>query len=281
MAVLFLGGCGDLPRPFAHTPTGPVNQLTLLRDGAGLKVEPVAGLPSLVSANLADEIARVFRRANIVATTDPAFTGQYVLRGNRVSMEQMVDGRLRSHIVWRLVDDRGAVAGRLEQAVFGDKDGWATADPALMSVVAEEAVPGIARLLQDSDREIASAVIVRPSVLLGAIRGAPGDGALSLRRALIHHLRRSGVDVVEAGHEGKFSVEGRIDLSPPVEGRQQMKIVWLVRDAGGRELGKVRQANSVPVGKLDRRWGDIAFAIAAGASDGIIDVLRRTDVSAR
>ncbi|MDP6927440.1 MAG: hypothetical protein QGG84_10170, partial [Rhodospirillales bacterium] len=40
-------------------------------------------------------------------------------------------------------------------------------------------------------------------------------------------------------------------------------------------LGKVTQINRVPAGRLNRRWGDIAFAIAQGASNGIMDIAER------
>ena len=55
-----------------------------------------------------------------------------------------------------------------------------------------------------------------------------------------------------------------------------MTVSWTVTQANGHELGTIEQANDVMKGTLDRPWGDLAFIIAEGAAEGIVDLLRRT-----
>ena len=56
---------------------------------------------------------------------------------------------------------------------------------------------------------------------------------------------------------------------------QHVKIVWRVRDASGAELGTVGQENDVPRGQLSGTWGDVAFAVATAAGDGLLQVFAR------
>lgn len=284
-AAVVLSACGELPRPFAHgpenpqnptNPTNPTNPLIALRDGAGLKVEPLTGVPESIGIPLAESLAEALRRRNVMATVDAEFSGRYVLRGNRTSLEEVIDGKSRAHIVWTLSEKRGEVLGTLDQTVVGERQGWSNGDPALVDVVTRDAAPAIARYLQDSDREIAATAEYQPVLWLRSIEGAPGDGARALRRALSHHLRRRGSRVATSAEDKAIVVAGSVEVAAAKKGRQGVMIVWRVTAPDGRELGKIRQANTVPANMLNRRWGDIAFAIAAGAGDGIVDLLQRT-----
>ena len=54
-----------------------------------------------------------------------------------------------------------------------------------------------------------------------------------------------------------------------------MAVDWSVIDPDGEEIGSINQANNIPAGALDGPWGDIAFAIATGATEGIVALLDR------
>ena len=49
--------------------------------------------------------------------------------------------------------------------------------------------------------------------------------------------------------------------------------MWVVSRRDGEELGRVAQLNEVPSGRLNRFWGDIAYAAAEEAADGVRTVV--------
>jgi hypothetical protein len=73
-----------------------------------------------------------------------------------------------------------------------------------------------------------------------------------------------------------FVLTGKVQLSPPASGRQQVKVSWaLLRAADGSQIGEISQENAVPAGSLDGPWGDIAFAVANAAAPGVAQLLRQ------
>jgi hypothetical protein len=112
-------------------------------------------------------------------------------------------------------------------------------------------------------------------VAVRKITGAPGDGAASLARAVTSVLRQQNLTIVEPGDKADFIIDGEVSLTPAGPAGQHVKIVWRVRDAGGAELGTVGQENDVPRGQLSGKWGDVAFAVATAAGDGLVQVFAR------
>ena len=115
----------------------------------------------------------------------------------------------------------------------------------------------------------------RPRVALRAITGAPGDGAAALARAMTSVLRQLDLTIIEPGSKADFIIDGEVSLTPAGPRSQHVKIVWRVRDASGGELGTVGQENEVPRGQLSGPWGDVAYIVAAAASDGLLQVFSR------
>lgn len=276
-ALLLLTACGSLPKPFAHRAADPANPLTSLRDGGGLRIAPVSGVNDDLASSLAEALAAELQILKIPAVADPKFAGRYVLSGHRSMLAKAPDGAATAKIVWTLFDTGGAVVGEVDQTVRGAAVGWEIADPALVDVVARDAAPAISRFISE---RVSRAALSVPSFVVMKISGAPGDGPESLKRALDFHLKRKGYKTVGEEASAAFRVIGAVSLTP-ADTQQRIEIMWRVQNEAGRELGKVRQANSVPVGALDGRWGELAFAVAAGAVDGITQIVRGTDVSAR
>jgi hypothetical protein len=267
-----LAGCGEVPRPFSHSKLDPVNPLLDLRDGAGLQVAPLAGVDPGLAIPVSQALAVELQKLNIPAAADPAFNGRYVLHGTRKPLVLDASGQAKADIEWKLTDRRGAVLGIIDQTIRGDTAGWAAADPNLIRVLVADAAPAISNFLSE---RVTARPLAPPSFVVTRIAGAPGDGAVSLERALKFHLQRQGYVATTDRAKATFHIEADIVLEP--EGQQQnLALVWQVADATGKELGKVRQANQVPTGQLNGRWGEMAFAVAAGASEGIAEVMRQT-----
>ncbi len=127
-------------------------------------------------------------------------------------------------------------------------------------------VPGEAAAVEPEPPPVAW---TRPSFLIKAVEGAPGDGNLSLMRAMKAALRKRDLTVTEDPRQAGYVIHGRVQVGPPVNGRQQAKIVWAVNTVSGEEIGKAVQENAVAAGSLDGAWGRLAEIVSAAAVTGI------------
>ncbi|MCH7936687.1 MAG: hypothetical protein IH994_06305 [Proteobacteria bacterium] len=109
----------------------------------------------------------------------------------------------------------------------------------------------------------------RPAFLIRQVQGAPGDGNKALTEAMKKALRDRDMTVTEDPRQAGFVIEGRVEISAPVGGRQQAKIVWSVNTMTGEEVGKAVQENQVKAGSLNGSWGRIAEIVSNAAVAGI------------
>jgi len=112
-------------------------------------------------------------------------------------------------------------------------------------------------------------VWARPSFLIKPVEGAPGDGNVSLTLAMKAALRKRDLTVTDDPRQAGFVIQGRVEVGPTVNGRQQAKIVWAVNTVSGEEVGKAVQENAVKAGSLDGPWGRIAEIVSGAAVTGI------------
>ena len=82
-------------------------------------------------------------------------------------------------------------------------------------------------------------------------------------------LRKRDMTVTEDPRQAGFVIEGRVEISVSVGGRQQAKIVWAVNTMTGEEVGKAGQENQVKAGSLNGPWGRIAEIVSNAAVSGI------------
>ena len=109
----------------------------------------------------------------------------------------------------------------------------------------------------------------RPAFLIKPVKGAPGDGNQALTKAMKSALRKRDITVTEDPRQAGYVIEGRVEISNPVGGRQQAKIVWAVNTVAGEEIGKAVQENTVKAGSLNRTWGRVADIVTNAAVAGI------------
>lgn len=106
-----------------------------------------------------------------------------------------------------------------------------------------------------------------------SVSGAPGDGRKSLTSAIKKQLTSKGVKLASSSSNSTYTVRGKVNLGKASGGQQDIKIEWQVLDPGGKRLGTVSQANKIPKGSLDKKWGPIADAAANAAADGIVKLI--------
>jgi hypothetical protein len=113
-------------------------------------------------------------------------------------------------------------------------------------------------------------------LLISGVEGAPGDGGVSLPKAITVILKQQDVAIVtDPEAKADLVLDGNVIVAKPQAGKQNVKIVWRVRRKDGGEIGTVGQENDVPAGLLDGPWGDVADMVAVSAQDGIMQLVAR------
>jgi len=116
---------------------------------------------------------------------------------------------------------------------------------------------------------LAPVVWGRPTFLIRPVAGAPGDGNEALTSAIKSVMRQKDLTVTEDPRQAGYEVVGQVTVGPPVNGRQQARIVWKVSTVTGDEVGKAIQENAVIAGSLDGEWGRVAELVSVAAVNGI------------
>lgn len=117
----------------------------------------------------------------------------------------------------------------------------------------------------------------QPSFLIKPVVGAPGNGNEALTAALKSALRDKDLTISEDPRQAGFIIQGNVDTGDPVNGRQYVRIIWLVNTVTGEEVGKAVQENTVVAGSLDGEWGRVAEAVSYAAVRGISDLFSDAD----
>jgi hypothetical protein len=284
LAALLMGiavaACQPLNHPFETEQKG-VNPLLQLRDGLGVTVLPVTGVPPAYSQRLSAAVAGALRDAEIPAAVAEGNRGSTVVSGT-VRAARAAGPAQDLEIEWDVAAPSGRLLGSLtqrEQIRLPSATAGEGPAPGELAAIAKRGAALIAPLVRDD----MPAEQKPAAILVGSIDGAPGDGAASLKRALEFVLRQSAIPVAGADHDGPtLTLVGAIEMGRPAEGQQKVAIRWVMLLPDGREIGDVRQENAVPAGSLDRTWGNTALLVAEAAYDGIVTLYEKApDTSAR
>ena len=267
LAALLIAACQPLPRPFEDRDK-EANALLRLSNRGGVVVQPIDGVPD--PAAFAEAIATELRRLDVPATARDGPTGALRLSG-RIEVTPRDATRDQVEIGWRLAQANGAVIAGQPASWLVPREPWRRGDPQAMAAVAQLAAPELANLIE-GDRPVTRP---GPALVVWAVDGAPGDGAVTLKVALERVLKRAGYRVLPTLGEDSLVVSGAITLAPAGGGRQRVAIVWSVLDHDGVELGQVAQENVIAAGLLDGPWGEIARQIAGAALEGIVEVMEQ------
>ena len=269
---LLLAACQPLPRPFA---AHELNPLLERPENAGVVVEDVSGLPPELAREYRDAMVAALQEAGILAGAGPGNGASFRLKGAGSMMPPpRGSDPARGSVSWELTDASGRrLAGR-ESAARLRPGAVARENRGAIGEVVRE----VAAALEVSSLAAAEpAPEVSPPVAVLPVDGAPGDGRDTLQRALILALRERGMRVAAADKADPKAilVHGDVAVAPVPPNRERVDIAWTVRRAGGDELGRVTQSNTIPAGLLRGRWGQIALAAADGAADGVTALIKR------
>lgn len=110
-------------------------------------------------------------------------------------------------------------------------------------------------------------------VMVGAVTGAPSDGNRQLLSGMRRALGSSRIVVMDKAAADVFTVTGLVKLTPIDDRSGQLSVTWLLKDPAGKEIGKVEQANPVPLAAARGSWAGFGDIVAAAAVEGILELL--------
>jgi hypothetical protein len=271
--LLGLGACGDLPQPFRNRPGAQARRLaTPLALRLAVPPPQAAMLSDDAARGLAGQVAAALQAQEVpaVATDTPLPLDWRV----EIVAERQGEAVLPR---FRLLDaDRRAQAAADGAPV--PLRAWAEPTPEMLAGVAAGAAPALQRLLLQVEAarkatDPASLTAGPPRIRVAGVRGAPGDGNTALAARIRDLLGQQGFVVQDSAEGAGYALEAEVSVAPPARGVQQVEIHWIVSRRDGEELGRVAQLNEVPSGRLNRFWGDIAYAAAEEAADGVRTVV--------
>jgi len=113
-----------------------------------------------------------------------------------------------------------------------------------------------------------------PRVRVLSVTGVP-EASKAMTSAMRRVLGESQMVLVDRPEPDAFQIQGSIELTPPVEGRQRVVVRWVIRRNDGTQIGDLEQANTVRAGSLDGNWDRLAPIVALAAADGVVDLIAR------
>ena len=120
----------------------------------------------------------------------------------------------------------------------------------------------------------------RQAVRLGGVQGVSPEAARLLTLALRSEFRQAGIPVVETVKDS-LVLAGKIERSDLGAEGEEVRIAWTLAQPDGEQVGTVNQTNRLPKGQLEGRWPSIVGAVAAGAVDGLLDIIEAVEATRR
>ena len=271
--LLTLAACGPLPRPFKPDDKDQAS-LPAVGESAEVLVLKLEGDAPGEAAGAARQLAKALQALGIEAETSSAAGDRRL--GGEVEVTSDDEGHDAVSIAWRVTDPGGSVLGAFNQVSQLPAGLWEQGQPAAVGSVMARAAQQAAALLRSRQPAAAPSRAARPRLVLLPMDDLPGDGALSLPRALERELSAADYEIGGEIQPDDLLILADLSVEPDGAGSELVAFTWWVVRAGdGVDLGKVDQARQMPQGALEGPWGIMAEGIAAGAAEGIISVIRR------
>jgi hypothetical protein len=273
LALLLPAACQPPPQPFRSFDPAREQPLSAPASPAGVLVRAVIGAPQPVA--LAEAMAQALTRRDVIANTGAGNLRSWLLTAVAETTPAASAGDiLELHIRWDLNDNNGRPRGAFDQRTHVRAAEWAAGAPALMLRLAAAAAAELAPRFADAN----APGVTQRTLTVSSVDGAPGDGGVSLRRALDGALRRRGFHVSDTVVDNGIVIAGTVRVSRLNAASDEVHIAWTALAPDGAVLGTVEQRNRVPAGSLSGPWGRAASDVAAAAAPGIARLIARAQV---
>lgn len=270
--VLSLIACTQAPQPLRHSRTGFDPSVLRLRDGGTISIQPIEGIAKPLAKIMGDSLADSLSARGIPSTsnliTNPSYKvrGQVVIRRNKNS--PYIDGA----IYWTFTKRESGERLEYSQPFHIERHRWIYGDQVMIDSIVEAAADEFAGYLQDNREREAVELAVRDQDIIfyiDKITGAPGDGQSALKKAMALTLRQAGGLVRNQPHKNSYILDAEVRALEPFNGKQRIKIDWIVKDSTGHELGRAQLNNQLDEGRLTKPWGRLAYEISRAAVQSI------------
>jgi len=274
-------GCGPLPKPFQPPPgTGPAS-LASADAGSGVRVDMLDGPPEPLAKLLAKSVADDLISRGIPAVTDGGGALKFTLKGRVDEAADPARSGKVGRIHWQLLNRKDEPFFTFSQDISGTAFDWQWGSPKLIHQIGYNAGRLIAEAVVPEDPSLKPVTPVAAGVWVKPIKGAPGDGDISLTRAIRFALMGAKIAVTSEPGAARHILKGTVRLGRPANKKQNVEVRWTVTYLDGSTVGYAVQRNEVPVGTFDGRWGETAAIVAAAAVGGIKNVLVRAEETVR
>ena len=269
--LVMLAACAPIELPLRIQPMDEVVvEETKITD---VRVELVQG-PALPMAKLlSSAIAIGLVENGITTSVNSDEVSRFVLKG--LAKANWEDRRVPfvMLIYWTIYDMTGKAIGTYTQGVRGARWKWEFGDPRIIRAVGKGAAKPLAAMIVKEEKTPLPNLLHGAGILVNPVIGAPGDGNEALRMAIVKGLRASDVTIVEDSRQASLTLTGHVALQPLGNALDKVLVIWRVQTTDGFEVGRATQANNIPTGKLDGKWGDEAKKIAEAALIGIEHII--------
>lgn len=281
--VLVMAACGPLPRPFKPDQDSSANPLVGEVAAKGVWIEPIDGVSPPMSKMLTESLVKGFEIYGLHAFTGDNVNGRFRLKGRAEINDKDPTLPYIVLINWTLYNYQGEAIENETQGVPGSRHDWEYGSPKIVADVGENGSEILASLIAKYDElESFGAQPVGPKLAglwVKPIEKAPGDGNVSLTRAIKAAIKGAGIAVAPERRFAEFVLEGNVSLSPHDDKLERVKIIWAVMTPEGREIGRATQQNLVDTGTFKGPWGEVAAMVAGAALEGIQGVLQAAGAS--
>lgn len=277
--LILLSGCIDVPHPFSN----PGKDATRLAANAPpSRLDIPVSTDSQLSADAAKlwskDVAAELLQQTIPAMAQPVRPGDWWLK---MRADVRGDEIVPVYMVMTPTNEvRATQEGEPLQAQI-----WNAADPATLSLAAQDAAPKVASVLtgiqaDEMEKDPQSLKHRASRVYFKGVTGAPGDGNISLSRAFAASFRGTTDTLQNSAENADFSVATTVKMSPGPMGttghpQQHIEIVWRVVDKNNKEAGAATQLHDIEAHSLDKYWGDVAVVAAQEAAGAIRQIIGR------
>jgi len=276
--LLLIVACTQAPQPLRHSRTGFDSTGLRLRDGGTVLIQPIEGAARPLAKIMAKSLADSLGVRNIPSTSNPVTNPPYKVRGQVVIKRKRNSPKIKGEIYWTFFSREDKVIHESSQEINVDRYRWEYGDQAMIDNLVENAADQFAGYLQDSAEREAVELDERDKPVVFYVRninGAPSDGNRALQKAMALTLRQAGAIVRKQQGRDNYIIDAEIEALKPFEGKQRIKVAWVVRDNTGHELGRARQNNRLDAGRLDQPWGRLAYDISRAAMPSIGQMVER------
>lgn len=308
---LLLAGCIATPKPFEHDADSDA-AFRPARDKVEVAIEPPANMPDKMAERVAAALAIELQSYNIVAAVQPT-PAPLKVTGAMSTRDAEFGTGIEIQVEWFVLGKgRGLEGPAVSRTVVQAQD-FAEATDRLVSRIAQQAAPRIATLMGKppafearAPGQVAAGVNMpepappavqaaaaagsstpaaatqappptprQVKVMVAPIEGAPSDGNKQLFSGMRRALGSNKIVVMDSPGGDTFTVSGRVKLTAIDDRSGQLELTWVLKDPGGKEVGKVDQSNPVPLAATRGSWAGFGDIVAQAAVEGLLELLEK------